>query len=68
MKKQNTQVKIAQQIGITQSYFSKLINGRCRPHYLTAKRLEETLGVPLVVWMEGSPEDIRAALKQQETA
>ena len=66
MKKENiTQTKVAKKIGITQSYFSKIINGRCRPHYQTAKRLEKALGIPLIVWMEGTAKEIQKALDDQ---
>jgi len=57
-----TQAASAATIGITQSYYSKLINAKSRPSYRTAKRLEAAIGVPLRIWMEGTAEEIQAAL------
>jgi transcriptional regulator with XRE-family HTH domain len=60
-----TQEEIAQKIGKTQAFISSILRGKCRPSYQTAKDLCIVTGIPIEVWMESPPEEIRKALNER---
>lgn len=64
-----TITKLAAQIGISQGFLSNILIGRRRPHYKTAKNLAAATNTEPVLWLEGSPEEIKKALlKNREAA
>jgi transcriptional regulator with XRE-family HTH domain len=56
----------AKQLGISQGFLSNILAGRRRPHYKKAKDLAERSGVPVEIWMEGDPDQIREILAGQK--
>jgi transcriptional regulator with XRE-family HTH domain len=56
------QTQIAKLIGISQPYLSEILGGKKRPSWKTAKRLAEATGTAPVLWMDGTPDEIKAAL------
>jgi len=64
-----TITNLAKEIGISQGFFSNILCGRRRPHYKTAKKLAAVTNTDPILWLEGSPEEIKQALsKNQEAA
>ncbi len=57
-----TQTKLAKKVGVTQQFISKILRGKSRPSWPTAKRLAEATGTDPVLWLEGTPEEIKQAL------
>jgi len=61
--------KIAVLSEISQGFLSNIICGRNRPHYKTAKRIAAATNTDPVLWLEGSPEEMKEALsKDKEVA
>ncbi len=61
--------KIAKQIGISQGFLSNILCGRRKPHWKTAKKLGAVTNTSPIIWLEGSPQEIKQALsKNQEAA
>ena len=58
------QQTIARKAKITQGYFSKIINRHKSPTWDLAKALAEITGTAPCLWLEGSKEDIKNALKE----
>jgi transcriptional regulator with XRE-family HTH domain len=58
-----TITEFANQIGISQGNLSNIIAGRRRPSWQRAKLLAEACGVDPVVFLEGEPAEIRAAIE-----
>lgn len=56
----------AKQLGISQGFLSNILAGRRRPHYMKAKAMAERSGVPVEVWMEGDPDEIREILAAEK--
>ena len=52
----------AKELGISQGFLSNILAGRRRPHYRRAKELARRSGTTIELWMEGTPEQIRAAV------
>jgi len=66
---ETTITKIAKQSGISQGFLSNIIRGERRPHYKTAKKIAAATDTDPVLWLEGSPEQIKNALyPKKETA
>jgi transcriptional regulator with XRE-family HTH domain len=63
-----TITKIAAMAGISQGFLSNIICGRNRPHYKTAKNLAAATNTEPVLWLEGSPEEIKKALSKNREA
>jgi transcriptional regulator with XRE-family HTH domain len=60
---------IALKAGISPPYVSLIINGKKRPTWSTAKKLSIAVpGTNPELWLEGSPDEIRAALKKTATS
>lgn len=55
--------KLAKAAGITHGYLSNILAGRKRPMYPVAKKLAAASGTDPVVWLEGTPEEIRLAIE-----
>lgn len=60
-----TQLKISQLVNISPGMMSGIMNGKARPSWATAKRLAETTGTDPVLWLEGTPDEIRKAIEQE---
>jgi transcriptional regulator with XRE-family HTH domain len=60
--------KLAAQIGISQGFLSNIILGARRPHYNTAKKIAAATNTNPVLWLEGSPEEIKKALSKNREA
>lgn len=57
-----TQTEITNKAGIGQQFVSKILAGLRRPSWKTAKKLAEATGTNPVLWLEGTPEEIKQAL------
>jgi len=58
------QIEIANAAGVSAAFLSNLIATRKRPSWKRAKQLAEITGTDPVLWLEGSADDIRAALSK----
>jgi transcriptional regulator with XRE-family HTH domain len=59
---ETTITSLAKKMGISQGYLSNILAGRRRPHYQKAKHIAKITNTSVFLWMEGSPEDMQAAL------
>lgn len=60
------QTYIAQITGLHVSTISNIINGLRRPSWRSAKILAKATQTDPTLWLEGSPDDIKAALFTKE--
>ena len=58
------QTQIAKMIGISDSFLSQIMAGKKRPHWKTAKKLAKTTHTTPELWLDGSPEQIRKAIRK----
>ncbi len=58
-----TQNRLAMICGVTQGYISQIIKGERRPSWVYAKLLAYHTGTRLALWMEGSEDEKRAAVR-----
>ena len=56
-----TQRKLAQAVKVSQVSICKYLNGKMRPRWLVARRLEKATGIPAPMWMEATPKELKAA-------
>jgi len=64
----NKQIEISRAANISQSALSNILNGRRTPSWKAAKRLSLAVpGTTPELWIEGTPEEIRAALENKST-
>ena len=56
------QTEIAEKSGLHVSTISNIFNGWRRPSWKNAKRLAEVTNTNPVIWIEGSPEEIKQAI------
>jgi len=56
------QTNIAKKANLADATVSLILSGKRRPSWSTAKRLAEVTGTSPVLWMEGSPDQIRQAI------
>lgn len=64
-----TQTKIANEAGISQQMVSAILRGCARPSWKTAKRLVQVIpGTTIDIWMEGTADEIRAAIGRTNQA
>ena len=63
-----TQTEIAKSVGITQGHLSNILSKRKTTSWKTAKKLAKTTNTDPILWLEGSSQDIKAALKQRVQA
>ena len=54
--------KIAETAGVSKQAFSNILNGRRRPSWGTAKRLAFVTKTNPVLWLEGTPVEIKKAI------
>ncbi len=59
-----TQAKIAKQLNVSNALISMLVSTRRRPSWKRAKQLAEITGTEPVLWLEGTTEQIKAALEE----
>ena len=62
--KKFTQTFIAQQIGVSSVYVNYLVNCKKRPNWQTAKKLAEVTKTNPILWLEGTPTQIKQAISQ----
>lgn len=55
--------EIAKKAGITQGALSNILSGRRRPSWSVAKRLAQVTNTTPYLWLEGTPDEIKSALK-----
>ncbi len=60
--KKNIQKSISDSTGIHPSTLSNIMRGARRPSWKKAKILAEVTGTDPVLWLEGTPEQIRQAV------
>lgn len=53
---------LAKQLGVTQAYISKFINGHTGCSLKTARRLTDLFGHDPLFWMEATPEEIKSII------
>ncbi|WP_457571506.1 helix-turn-helix transcriptional regulator, partial [Desulfovulcanus sp.] len=58
------QCKLAKKIGISPQYLNPILKGKRRANPKLAVRLEQETGISRMVWVWGTPEEIRAALDE----
>ena len=59
-----TQTQIAKNSGVSPGFISLCMSGKKRPSWGKAKKIAATTGTDPVVWMEGTPEEIRTAIRE----
>ena len=64
--KKYTQANIARQIRVSEAFLSQLANGLRRPSWPTAKKLAKVTDTDPVLWLEGTPEQIKQALSKNQ--
>ena len=62
--KHGIQKAIADKIGVSPAFINGILHGRKRPSWKTANKLAEATGTNPVLWMDGSPCDIRSAVSK----
>ncbi len=62
-----TQEKLAQKADISPAMLSLMLSGRRRPSWPVAKRLAKITGTTERVWMEGTPRQIKLAIKNNKS-
>lgn len=61
-----TQIQIAEEVGVTQQAISAYVKGLARPKYKILKRLLIAVpGSTVELWMEGTPDEIQAAMNSE---
>lgn len=60
--------QIAKRAGLSLSGLSNVLAGRRRPSWSTAKRLAAATDTSPVLWLEGSPNEIKEAISQESDA
>lgn len=64
--KRMTQIYIAKKIGVSPTFINSLVKTEKRPSWKRAKQLAEITGTDPVLWLEGSSDEIRAAIQSPE--
>lgn len=59
-----TQKHIAKMARVSAPFISQVLTGKKRPSWKKAKELADATGTDPVVWMEGTPDEIRAAIRK----
>lgn len=62
--KYGVQKQIARKAKITSQFINQILSGRRRPSWSVAKRLAVTTNTEPELWLDGKPEDIKAALDE----
>ena len=58
------QTHLAQLVGVSQQFISKLLKGERRPKWHTAKHLAQITSTTPQFWMEGKPCELQAVFKK----
>lgn len=59
-----TQTKIASIVGASQPYINQVVTTKKRPSWKMAKKLSSAVpGTTPILWLEGTPDQIRDAIK-----
>lgn len=61
------QTQIARRVGVTSQFICQIISGKKRPSWQIAKKIAKATLTSPVLWLEGTPDDIRAALSKTST-
>ena len=61
--KKISQTSIAQQVGVSSVFVNYLVNTKKRPNWQMAKKLAKVTNTEPILWLEGSSEEIKAALE-----
>jgi len=56
------QTNIAHKAGVSPCFISMCLSGKKRPSWRTAKKIALATQTDPVVWLEGSPDEIRSAI------
>lgn len=59
-----SQKYIAEKLGVSPAYISYLVNIIKRPSWKRAKQLAEITNTDPILWLEGTPEQIKESLQQ----
>jgi len=62
------QKEIAKKLSVTESYISQLVNVKKRPNWAFAKKIAGVTATDPILWLEGSPEEIKKALSDSREA
>jgi transcriptional regulator with XRE-family HTH domain len=57
------QKDIAAMVGVSPSFISQLLRAKKRPSWQTAKKLAGVTGTLPALWMDGTPRQMRRAIK-----
>ncbi len=57
------QKTIAKKAGISEPFVSQIVNGKKRPTWTKAKKLADATTTNPELWLEGTPDQIRDAIK-----
>ena len=57
------QAQTAKKLKISEAYLSLLLSGNRRPSWTIAKRLAKFFGTTEKIWMDGTPRQIKYAIK-----
>ena len=60
------QTEIAETAGVSDALVSLILSGQRRPSWRVAKRLASASRTKPELWLEGSPDEIREALKSRK--
>ena len=60
------QNELATLSGMSEATISKILSGKRRPSWNVAKKLAQATGTNETLWMEGTPEEKAAALKNSK--
>lgn len=61
--KRGIKTQIASKAEVSDSFVSRLLKGKKRPSWPTAKRLVKAVpGTTVDLWMDGTPDEIKAAI------
>lgn len=62
--KRGTQRKLAESVGVTDSFLSMVLSGDRRTNWDIAKMISEVTGSPVDIWMDQDLEKMREALTE----
>ncbi|WP_139164091.1 hypothetical protein [Desulfoluna spongiiphila] len=65
--KRGTQTNIVNKTKLSAGFVSEIFSGKKRPSWKKAKVLAGATGTEPIVWLEGTPEEIKAAIKKAAT-
>ncbi len=61
-----TNKKIAKHLGVSRPFITQMISCTKRPNWKRAKQLGELTNTSPILWLEGSPDEIKFALKSYQ--